>query len=51
MIYANSITLSPGTVTVELIGDKIKIHTLSKSAVEDLQRGDMANQVPEPVSE
>ena len=47
VIYANSITLTPGTVTVELSGDKIKIHSLSKSGIEDLETGAMANEVPE----
>ena len=27
-IFANSITLTPGTVTVEVVGDKLKVHAL-----------------------
>ena len=47
VIYANSITLTPGTVTLELMGDEIKIHALSKEAAEDLQSGKMAEAVPD----
>ena len=47
VIYANSITLTPGTVTMELTENKIKIHSLSKDGAENLQDGRMANKVPE----
>ena len=47
VIYANSITLTPGTVTMELTENKIKVHTLSKDSAESLQDGRMANKVPE----
>lgn len=47
VIYANSITLTPGTVTLELAGDEIKIHALSKEGAEDLQSGKMAKAVPD----
>lgn len=47
VIYANSITLTPGTVTLELAGEKLKVHALSHEGVEDLQQGNMAKQVPE----
>lgn len=50
-IYANSITLTPGTVTVELSGEKIKVHALSKSGIEYLKSGEMADKVPEPLAE
>lgn len=30
MLLANSITLTPGTVTISLINDKLKIHTIKK---------------------
>lgn len=45
VIYANSITLTPGTVTLDLSGDELKIHALSKEAAEDLQTGEMAKAV------
>ena len=47
VIYANSITLTPGTVTMELTENKIKVHALSKDSAEALQDGRMANKVPE----
>lgn len=47
VIYANSITLTPGTVTLELAGEKLTIHALSKEAAEDLKQGKMAGRVPE----
>lgn len=47
VIYANSITLTPGTVTLDLSGDEILIHTLSKEGAEDLQSGKMAQAVPD----
>lgn len=47
VIYANSITLTPGTVTLELSGQEIKVHALSKEAAADLQTGNMAKAVPD----
>ena len=41
VIYANSITLTPGTVTVALSGDSLTVHALTRSGAEDLQKGDM----------
>ena len=47
VIYANSITLTPGTVTVELTDKNIKVHALSKDGADELQTGRMENKVPE----
>lgn len=47
VIYANSITLTPGTVTLSLTADEIKVHGLSKSAADDLKTGKMARAVPD----
>lgn len=47
VIYANSITLTPGTVTVQLGIDSIRIHALSREAAEDLQTGRMAQAIPD----
>ena len=49
VIYANSITLTPGTVTLELNGDKIKVHALSQQTAEDLQKGTMSRAIPDDV--
>jgi multicomponent Na+:H+ antiporter subunit E len=47
VLYANSITLTPGTVTVQLNTDSIRIHALSREAAEDLQTGRMAQAIPD----
>ena len=47
VIYANSITLTPGTVTLELSADEIKVHALSKKGIVDLQTGQMTKAVPD----
>lgn len=46
VIYANSITLTPGTVTLELVDKQIKVHALSADGAERLKTNYMANQVP-----
>jgi len=47
VIYANSITLTPGTVTLELTGNKVKVHSLSKEGAMDLQTGRIADHIPD----
>ena len=39
VIYANSITLTPGTVAVDLDGDKITVHALTHQSAELLKSG------------
>ncbi len=51
VIYANAITLTPGTVTVKLNPDNIRIHALSREAAEDLQTGRMAKAIPDNLEE
>ena len=43
--YANSITLTPGTVTVEIDNDNFLIHALSSEIGEDLRTGEMDRKV------
>jgi multicomponent Na+:H+ antiporter subunit E len=43
--YANSITLTPGTVCLEVDGDEMCIHALTKDAMDDLKLGDMDKRV------
>ncbi len=50
VIYANSITLTPGTVSVELDNHKVLVHALSDEGVDDLLRGEMAKAIPDPVN-
>jgi multicomponent Na+:H+ antiporter subunit E len=45
VIYANSITLTPGTVAVDLAGDKIKVHALLRENIEELQAGEMDRRI------
>ena len=45
VIYANSITLTPGTVTVNIEDDKFLVHALLQESIEDLERGDMDRRV------
>jgi multicomponent Na+:H+ antiporter subunit E len=49
VIYANSITLTPGTVTVEVDTEKkeLLVHCLTRAAGEDLQKGGMEQKVRE----
>jgi len=45
VIFANSITLTPGTVTVDMQGDKLLIHALTKDTADGLMTGDMDRRV------
>lgn len=49
-IYANAITLTPGTVSVEIKEDKIIVHALTKEAADDLATGSMAKAIPDQPS-
>ena len=51
VIYANSITLTPGTVSVELEKDKILVHALTKEAADELSGGKMAKSIPDAAVE
>lgn len=45
VIYANSITLTPGTVSVDIEGDTIVIHALTREAAEGVEAGVMDRKV------
>jgi multicomponent Na+:H+ antiporter subunit E len=45
VIYANSITLTPGTTTVRLQGDELLVHTIHRDVGKDLAGGAMARRV------
>lgn len=47
MIYANSITITPGTVTVDVTGDKMIVHALLRENIDALQIGEMDRRVSE----
>ena len=44
-IYANSITITPGTVSVEMHDDGLTVHALSHHSIEDLELGEMDSRV------
>jgi len=39
VLFANSITLTPGTLTIDIIGDELVIHALTNTAQTDLESG------------
>lgn len=39
--YANSITLTPGTISVDIEGDEILVHAITSDNASDLEAGDM----------
>jgi multicomponent Na+:H+ antiporter subunit E len=43
--YMNSITLTPGTVTVDVGKDELLVHALTKAAADDLLSGEMHERV------
>jgi multicomponent Na+:H+ antiporter subunit E len=45
VIYANSITLTPGTVSMSVDGDMIEVHTLTAEGAQNLQAGEMNRRV------
>ncbi len=45
VIYANSITLTPGTISVELENGEIMVHALTKGSAADLSTGVMDRRV------
>ena len=47
VIYANSITLTPGTVTLAIEDDEILVHALSRADAAALQSGEMDRRVRE----
>ena len=49
VIYANSITLTPGTISVALSKDTLTIHALTKEAAENIAEGSMAKNIPDSV--
>lgn len=46
VILANSITLTPGTVTVDLQGDELLVHALTRSSGQAVEEGRLDRRVP-----
>jgi multicomponent Na+:H+ antiporter subunit E len=45
VIYANSITLTPGTVSIDIDENEITVHALTRETAADLESGEMDRQV------
>ncbi|NQW11506.1 MAG: Na+/H+ antiporter subunit E [Alphaproteobacteria bacterium] len=45
VIYANSITLTPGTVTVDIDDDEFVVHAITQAMADGLTDGDMGDRV------
>ncbi len=45
VIYGNSITLTPGTLTTDIHGDQLIVHALTHRGARNLARGDMDRRV------
>ncbi|MBY6185118.1 Na+/H+ antiporter subunit E [Marinobacter hydrocarbonoclasticus] len=45
VVYANSITLTPGTVSLKLDGEVVEVHALNADALKALQEGEMCRRV------
>ena len=43
--FANSITLTPGTISLDVLVNEIEVHALTAESAADLQSGEMANRV------
>lgn len=46
VIYANSITLTPGTATVHIENGSVLVHTLNAEGAKALQKGEMVDIMP-----
>ncbi|GAB3283814.1 Na+/H+ antiporter subunit E [Parahaliea aestuarii] len=47
VVYANSINLTPGTLTVEISADHLLVHSLSARGMASLEGGEMSRRVSE----
>ena len=45
VIYANSITITPGTVTVDMVGDQLTVHALFHENIDALNAGEMDRRI------
>ena len=45
VLYANSITMTPGTVTLFVQDNALEVHALNRKAAKDLQEGEMDRRV------
>lgn len=45
VLYGNSITLTPGTITLDVKDGMLLVHALDESGIEDLKHGEMSSRV------
>ena len=45
VVYANAITLTPGTLALDIDDDRILVHSLDPAGIDELRAGAMLNQV------
>ena len=45
VLYANSITLTPGTLSVDIENGEVTVHALQRSSIEELEQGDMERKI------
>jgi multicomponent Na+:H+ antiporter subunit E len=45
VVYANAITLTPGTLSLNIADDRIEVHSLEPAGVDELRDGAMLSQV------
>ena len=45
VLYANSITLTPGTVAIDINSDSVLVHALTRKGLETLKQGEMEQRV------
>jgi len=45
VLYANSITLTPGTVTVDITNEGFLVHALTNAMADDVKSDDMGKRV------
>ena len=44
-IYANSITITPGTVSIDIENDQVIVHALAEGSIDELELGEMDSRV------
>lgn len=45
VLYANSITLTPGTLSIDLDDENITVHSLQAASIKELEQGDMESKI------
>lgn len=51
VVLGNSVTLTPGTVTLEIEGDTMVVHALNEATALDIERGSFDQRVPDGIED